>query len=294
MVRFLVLAAAFLIASSSASSAQSLDRIAATKLLHIGFIDGEAPFSSKGQGGPPSGYAIDLCNEIQKAVALQVPDVKAVYVETTLADAFHDVVSGKIDLLCGAITASLSRRELVDFSQPIFISGITALLRRDSPADVRSLVLEERQVSPPRSPMLRAFATHTFGVRAGSTAESILRKVMQIEGYGATILQYDNHEAGIAALEAKQIDAYFADRALLIELLRNDRSTAGLEIADRWFTHEPYGIALGRGDWAFRLLIDRTLSKFYASPAYLDLCRKYFGGLAPTISNTIRMQSLPE
>lgn len=294
MIRFLLLGAFALMGFSGTASAQSLDRIAATKILHLGFIDGQMPFSAKGGDGRPSGYAIDLCNEVTKAVEVQVPDVKALYVETTLTDAFHDLVSGKIDLLCGAVTATLSRRELVDFSQPIFVSGVTAVLRRDSPDDVRSLVFDERQISRPRSPMLRAFATHTFGVRAGTTAETVLRKTMQIEGYGAAILEYDNHEAGIAALEAKQIDAYFADRSLLIGLLQHLHPTVDLQIADHWYTHEPYGLALTRGDWAFRLLVDQTLSKIYASPAYPALLRKYFGDLAPTIANTIAAQSLPE
>lgn len=294
MIRFQVLAAILLAAVPAVSSAQSLERLTATKILHIGFIDGEAPFAAKGADGAPAGYAIDLCKEVEKSIAARIPDIKAIYVETTLTDAFHDVVSGKIDLLCGAVTDTLSRRELVDFSQPIFITGISALLRRNAPADIRNLVLDAREVSPPRSPMLRTFATYTFGVRSGSTAADVLRQVMLAEGYNAAIVQYDSHEAGLAALAAKEIDAYFADRSLLIGLLRQRQPAAAFEVADRWFTHEPYGIALPRGDWEMRLLVDRTLSHFYASPSYVEVLDKYFGDQAPSIARTILMQSLPE
>lgn len=293
-MRVLILIALALLSTFGMARAQGLDRFAVSKIVHLGFIDGQAPFSFKAADGTPSGYAVDLCAEAIKSIAEKVPDVKVVYVETTLTDAFHDIVSGKIDLLCGAITATLARRQLVDFSQPIFITGMSALLRTDSPADIRSIVLGERQISRPRSPMLRAFASHTFGVRAGSTAEATLRRVMQIEGYGATILTYDSHEAGVAALEARQIDVYFADRGLLIGLLERDPAKSALQLADRWFTHEPYAIALARGDSDLRLLVDRSLTRTYMSPVYVDLLRKYFGDLAPMVAKTVLVQSLPE
>ena len=135
---------------SESAMAGTLEKIAASKTLHIGFIDGQVPFAAKGAAGAPTGYAIDLCNAIFGSLRQQIPELQAVMVETTLTDAFHDILTGKIDLLCGAVIETLERRELVDFSQPIFITGMSALLRTDSPADVRDFVLSERQISPPR------------------------------------------------------------------------------------------------------------------------------------------------
>lgn len=274
--------------------AGTLDSIAVTKIIHIGFIDGQAPFAVKNTNGAAAGYAIDLCDDIAGSLRQSIPGLQVIKVETNLTDAFHDIIIGKIDLLCGAVTATLSRRELVDFSQPIFITGMSALLRQDSPADIRDLVTDDRQISPPRSLMMRAFANHIFGVRAGSTTAATLRRVVKQDLDGASIIEYDTHEAGLAALRQRQIDAYFADRGLLIGLLQDKADTGGLIIADRWFTHEPYAIALPRGDSAFRLAVDRALTEFYESPDFMPLLRRYFADNATTVAEAVLMQSLPK
>ena len=46
-----------------------------------------------------------------------------------------------------------------------------------------------------------------------------------------------------------------------------DKQRGELVILDRLFTNEPAALALARGDEDFRLLVDRSLSQFYASSA---------------------------
>ena len=142
--------------------------------------------------------------------------------------------------------------------------------------------------------MMRAFASHIFGVRSGSTTAATLQKALQKIDSNATIIQYDTHEAGLAALRQRQIDAYFADRGLLLGLLQDKTDTTGLIIADRWFTHEPYAIALPRGDSDFRLAVDRALTRLYESPDFLPLLRTYFANNATAVASGILTQSIPE
>lgn len=291
---FFVLVAACCAAISGIASAQTLDRIAATKTVRIGFIADQAPFASIGSDGEPVGYAIDVCGKIAEQIGHDVAGVKPAYVETTLADAFAAVAADQIDLLCGAITVTLDRRETVDFSQPIFVTGISGLLRTDSPRDLRELFLGERTISPPRSPELRPFATSRVGVRTGTTAEASLRRRVAEERYGAEVVGFGTHAEGLAALEARQIDAYVGDQVLLFSLKSRARDPSRLIVATRLFTHEPYGIAMKRGDADLRLLTDRALSQFYATREFTALLVKYFGAQAPSIQTQILAQSLPE
>ena len=280
--------------AASGAAAQTLDRIALAKTVQIGFVAGQAPFASIGDNGQPVGYAIDLCNRIVEEIGRSISGVKPAYVETTLDDAFAAVATGRIDLLCGAITATLGRRETVDFSQPIFLTGVSGLLRTDSPRDLRELFLGERTISPPRSPEMRPFATSRVGVRTGTRTEALLRRTVADEGYGAEILDFATHEEGLAALESRDIDAYFGDRVLLVELLGKARNPSRLIVANRLFTREPYGIAMKRGDADLRLLVDRTLSRFYATPEFTALLVKYFADQARSIQAQVVAQSLPE
>ncbi|MGH6882134.1 amino acid ABC transporter substrate-binding protein [Hypericibacter sp.] len=276
------------------ASAQTLDRVAATKTIHIGFIPDQAPFAIPNPDGPPTGYAIDLCNRVVTKIRGTIPGISVSYVETSLADAFDAVAAGQIDLLCGAVTATLGRRETVDFSEPIFVTGASALLRTDSPSDLRELFLGERAISPPRSLEMRSFVTSHVGVRADTTTEAILRRAVSDGGYAATVTRYQTHEDGLAALEGREIDAYFADRALLVGLLGRAQRPTHLILGTRLLTRDEYGIAMARGDSDLRLLVDRVLSAFYTTPDFATLLSTYFGPQAAEFQSQIMASSMPE
>jgi ABC-type amino acid transport substrate-binding protein len=276
------------------AAAQTLERIAATKTVRIGFIADQAPFASKGSNGAPAGYAIDVCGKVVAAINHELGEAQAVYIETTLADAFAAVAGDRLDLLCGAITITLGRRELVDFSAPFFLTGASAALRTDSPRDLRELFLSERTISPPRSPALRPFSASRVGVRADTMTEVVLRRAVLDGGYETEVLRYANHADGLAALKSREIDAYFADRALLLGIVDRDRNAADLVLATRLFTTEHYGIAMKRGDSDLRLLVDRSLSEFYAAPEFSDLLAGYFGDEASSLQKQIQSYAIPE
>lgn len=277
------------------SGAGALDHIASAKLIRLGFVPDQAPFSSAASAGVPEGYAIDLCAKIVDELRAKIPGLQARFVETALSDAFAAVATDRVDMVCGAITITLARREVADFSQPIFLSGTSALLRADAAPNLRELATGVRTIASPRSAELRPYATNRVGVRSGSTAESSLRRVVRDEGYPhVEIVAFDGPTEGLQALEAGDIEAYFGDRVLLVDMVRKARDPAGLMIADRLFTYEPYGIAIGRNDADFRLLIDRTLSRFFRSGELRPLLDKYFGIEAASIKSEIALQLIPD
>lgn len=291
-MRRLVLAGILLgISAYTAAAAQTLDRIAQKGTIRIGYISDEEPFSFKKKDDNPTGYAIDLCGKIADAVGRKVANLKRDYVETALADGFDAVKSGQIDLLCGALTINLGRRQSVDFSQPIFITGASALLRKDSPDYLMTLFLDKRlaQVSAKPAP-----ATSTIGVRANTTTGATLREALGSDVLKTRIAEFATHQDGLVALENHKIDAYFADRALLFDLASHARNPSTLAIGNRLFTHEPYGIALRQDDSAFRLLVDQTLTETYQSDDFANLLTTYFGEEGPILRREIMMQSIPQ
>jgi len=282
------------IPAGNAAGQTTLDRIAASKVIRIGFIGDQAPFAATVGGGTPQGYAVEICGEIAGAIGQGVGDARLTYVETTLADGFKQVAADQLDLLCGALTINLARREIVDFSEPIFLTGATAMLRTDSPRDLRELFLGERTISPPRSPELRPFYRSRIGVRSGTTTEAALNRAIADGGYSADVVSFPDHAAGLAALESREIDAYLADRALLVELISTASDPASLIIGSRLLTDEAYGIAMKRGEPDLRLLVDRALTKFYASPRFEIILEEYFGKQASAIRTQLLARAVPE
>lgn len=282
---------ALCLSAYAAMAAQTLDLISQRGSIRLGYVIDEAPFSFKKKDGNPTGYVIDLCGKIADAVARTLPNLKRDYVEITLADGFDAVKNGQIDLLCGAITINLARRESVDFSQPIFLTGASALLRKDSPDYLQVLFLDKR---PARTADTKSPPASTIGVRADTTTGATLRAALGPDGPQTHVADFATHQEGLSALEGHKIDAYFADRALLIGLATHARNPATLAIGNRLFTHEPYGIALRRDDSAFRLLVDRTLTEFYQSDDFPKLLKTYFGDEGPVLRGEIMSQSVPE
>ncbi len=276
--------------SAFATSAATLDTITERGSVRIGYIADEAPFSSSKAGADPEGYAIDLCGKIADEIEHQVPQLKREYIEMSLANGFDAVKDGKIDLLCGATTVNLKRREIVDFTQPIFLTGATALLRKDSPDYLQTLFLDKPAI---RAVSQHVQSTRVIGVRANTTTGEALREALATQVSKTKLADFSSHEDGLAALEAHKIDAYIADQALLISLVTRAHDASSLEIGDRLFTHEPYAIALRRDDADFRLLADRVLTDFYLSDDFLPLLETYFQAEAPMLHTKIIMEHVP-
>jgi len=274
-----------------AAGAATLDTLAQRSVVRIGYIADEAPFSSSKPGADPTGYAIDLCDKIADEVERKVPQLKREYVEMTLANGFDAVANGQVDMLCGAITVNLKRREIVDFSQPIFLTGATALLRKDSPDYLQTLFLDHPAV---RAVSQHVASTRVIGVRESTTTVATLREALATQVSKTRLADFETHEDGLKALEDRKIDAYIADQVLLISLVTRARDASSLEIGDRLFTHEPYAIAMRRDDAAFRLLADRALTNFYLSDDFRPLLETYFGAEAPMLNTQIIMQHVPE
>src|SRR5262245_46597312 len=100
------------------AAAGTLDLIRKDKAIRIAYRDDAPPFSYKDSNGQPAGYMVDLCRAVAKKVAqqLQTSSLKIVYVPVTAANRFETIQQNKADLLCEATSATLARRELVDFS----------------------------------------------------------------------------------------------------------------------------------------------------------------------------------
>lgn len=266
--------------AASGATAATLERIAETGVIKLGFREDAAPFSYLNNDGKVAGYSITLCEAVAGAVRnhLKRDDIEIELVPVTAESRFIDLEAGRVDLLCGADTVTLERRQRVDFSLLTFVTGSSVLYRKDGPADFVALAGEK------------------VGVRGGTTTESGLKRALSDAGIAAQVVALDSHEEGRRALEANEISAYFADRAILIMLAASAEKPQDLALSQRFFSYEPYALALQRGDSDFRLLVDTTLVRLYRSQAVGKIYQATFGD-AP-MSDLLRalfiVQALPE
>jgi len=252
---------ALLLLAADASRADTLQRVQERGDFRLGYRTDAAPFSYRTPLGEAAGYSVQLCREVALAVRaeLGLTQLPVTYVPVTAEGRFDAVADHEVDILCGAATITLPRRRVVDFSLPTFIDGASVLFRADGPESFDAL------------------DGHEVGVRAGTTTEDALRNTLRDTGVQATMVPVEDHADGLARLEDGGITAYFADRVILVSLLARSAQPEGLRLSENYFTYEPHGLAMERGDDAFRLLVDTTLARLYRSGAIEDVFRQSFG-----------------
>lgn len=250
---------------SGKATAGALERIQNGK-IKIGYREDAAPYSYKNAIGEAAGYSVDLCRAVvaQLKTQLELSEISITYVPVTSNTRFKAVQNGQIDLLCGAATATLARRDLVDFSIPIFIDGAAVLTMADGPKNFSSLKGQK------------------IGVLEATTTESLLRNIVERTDLDSEIVTVPNHSDGREKLEEGEISAYFSDRALLVHLAAQSSQAKALHVGTRYFSHEPYALAMKRGDSDFRLAVDRALSRIYRSDNISAIFDNAFNGAKPS------------
>jgi ABC-type amino acid transport substrate-binding protein len=254
-----------------AASAGTLDRIGQDKTIRIAYREDAPPFSYQDKIGEPAGFMVDLCREVAKKLAkqLNLTPLNVTYVAVTAADRFEAIRQQKADLLCESTSATLSRRELVDFSIATFVDGASLMIRADGPHD------------------LTAMSGKKIGVLAGTTTEQELRDAVEAAGISADIIPAKTHAEGLSMLDDGKISAYFGDRSVLASLIRDSKSPGKLALAENYLSVEPYALALSHGDDDFRLAVDRALSHIYRSGEIAAIFKRTFGAKPGQVLKTL-------
>ncbi len=265
---------------ASSVFAGTLDRVRDSGVFKIGYRTDAAPYSYKNTLGEATGYSVDLCRAVAVAVkqSLKMNEISIKYVPVTAENRFKAVQDGRIDILCGATTATLSRRELVDFSLGTFIDGASVMLMADGPGGFGEL------------------SGKNVGVRGGTTTEEGLRETLKKLSVDAKVVPVKSHDDGLSKLEKGELSAYFADRAILLFLAAGSASPEKLNVGADYFSLEPYALALQRGDEAFRLVVDRALSRLYRSGRITRVFANAFGNAEPSdvLRSLYIINALPE
>ena len=277
-----LLAAVLLATPVSAAEPDTLQKIKSSNTITLGYREDARPFAYTGDDGKPAGYSVELCTRIAATIARQLglTNLQTKWVKVTPENRLASVINGTIDLECGSTTASLSRQEQVDFSLMTFVDG-GSLLVTDASGVSGIATLEGKKV----------------GVVPGTTTEKALTMAIAKRGVKTTVVQVKNHAEGVAALDNKTIDAYASDRTLLIGMGRTSKSPEKLSLVDEYFSYEPHGFVLRRGDAAFRLAVNRGLAGMYRTGEVAPIFEKYFGSMTtagPLIVNMYLMNGLPE
>jgi len=280
------LAGLALLVCSLTAGAESvtLERIADSGIMHIGYVPDAPPMSFDSADGKTAGYSIDLCRQIAAAVKTRLgrQDIAVEYVPLVApAERIAAVESGKVDIECGATTVTLSRRARVDFTLMTYITGGTVVSTKKRP--IRTL--EE-------------LPGHTIAVIDGTTTEEALRHFGDSNDFRFKMRLIKTHEEGMRLLKAGDVDGYASDRVMLIGQVVATPEAANYVVAPSVFSFEPYSLMVRRGDTEFRLLADSALASLYRDARIRRLYQTWFGRygepMSPLVSAMYEFQAVSD
>jgi len=261
--RFAVLVA--FLAAPALLHAQALDgalkKIQDSKTVTIAYRTDALPFSFE-QNNQPAGYTVDLCKRVVASLEqqLKVQPLAIKWLAATSQNRMELVQKKQADMECGSTTATLSRMQLVDFSNPVFVDTTGLLVRKASGAK-----------------SFGELAGKQIAVVGGTTNQKALEVAMKRQLLSATVATVKSRDDAIAALESGSVDAFASDKILLLGLAGKVKDASLYEILDDELGFEPYAIVLPRGDASLRLAVNRALAQIYQSDAIVEIFRRAVG-----------------
>lgn len=259
-----------------------LDRIREGGAIAIGYIEDAAPFSFVGTDRQPQGFAVDLCREVAVGVRAQLKlqklDVR--WVPLTVGNRLDAVRAGKVDMECSTTTWTLSRQATVDFSLITFVDGGSILSRKGSEL-VRLLDADGKRIA----------------VIGGTTTERALREALAERSLKSELVAVRSRTEGLKLLDDGKVDGFASDRTTLIGIVATASGNLGFRLMDEDFSVEQYALSLPRGDYEFRLAVNRVLARLYRSGEIVKIYNRWLGSLGPPsllLSATYFVQSLGE
>jgi polar amino acid transport system substrate-binding protein len=236
----------------------TLEKIGRTGVLTIGTRTGSPPFAFVNKSNEWVGFSIELVEtaivpSISKKLGKQIKIEKK---ESAPPTRIPLLTSRAVDLIAETMTDTKERRESVDFSLTFFVTGAQFLVKKGSPIKG-----------------IDSIAGRRVAAQQGSTNARIIRERVPT----AKLLEFPDQPAAFQALVQGQAQAYTNDGIQLAGLKAKAPKPDEWVIVGDFYSHEPYGMAMRKGEPDFLDVVNAGLGDVIKSGKYFQLYDKWFG-----------------
>ncbi len=230
-------------------------RPGSAETLRFGTESDDLPFSSVVPGRPPSGFSVDVGNELCRRLRAQCE-----WHGMAFDRLFPTLKAKGIDAAISQITVTPARSAEVIFSDPVTRTGGLLIVPNLSTITNDPASMKGR----------------TIGVQTGTTHEAYADSVLARDAH---LLHFATQGQAFEALAAGRIDATLCDLELGHEWLEGH--SGAFRFADRPIIDPShYGaftaIAMRSGDDRLRARIDQALSEMIRDGSFANINRRYF------------------
>jgi glutamate/aspartate transport system substrate-binding protein len=258
--------------------AQTLDKIKKDGAITLGYRDSAAPFSYLDDKQQPIGYSMDICMKIVDAVKseLKMPALKVNLNAVGPATRIPLIANGTIDLECGVTTNNAERQKQVAFAPTTFVTA-TRLMHK------KSLSVE-------------ALGDLKGKALASPSGSSNMRRVTELnttQQLGINLAGVQDLPEAFLMVETGRAAALATDDVIIYNMIANAKAPGDYAVSKFALSIEPYGIMLGRGDPAFKKVVDDAVVALFKSGEIDKLYAKWFTSPVPPKGINMNMPMSP-
>jgi len=250
----------------------TLEQIATTKTITLGYQDDAFPFSWQ-NGNRPTGYSIDICNSIVSALKtkLQLKKLNVKWVKANSASQFVLIKNHMADIMCIPAFYSKSRHTISEFSLPFYFSSTRFVMRKNESND-----------------SLAELSGHSVLVKSGTIYVEQLQKVNAANDLDINIQLDTNNITAFNELKNGEYSALISSTVLLKGMIAQTPNPEDYKLSNIALSAPlPAGLLLPLHDKEFKEFVDATLSSLMTSNEFTALYNKWF--LSPIAPQAINL-----
>jgi glutamate/aspartate transport system substrate-binding protein len=261
--------AAMAVGGAWAQANDTLAKIKSSGKVVMGVRESSAPLSYTLGGGKFTGYHVELCQRILKAIA---PGAEIDYTPVTSANRIPLVQNGTVDIECGSTTNNTARQKDVAFALTTYVT------------EVRTAVKASSKINSIADLNGKTVATTT-----GTTSVALLRKHKRGESVNFKEVYGKDHADSFLLLESGRADAFVMDDNILAGLIASSRNPKDFKIVGETLNVEPIAIMIRKDDPKFKKAVDDYIRGAIKSGELNLLYTKWFMKPIPPKNTSVNL-----
>jgi glutamate transport system substrate-binding protein len=233
-----------IVQNASFDAGSTMDKLAKAKKIVVGVKYDQPGIGNKNPAtGKVEGFDIEIAKIIAGRLGLDYNNSSQVeFKETISANRQPFIQNGNVDIVAASYSITDTRKKVVSFAGPYYITGQDLLIRKDSVDQIKG-------------------PDDLSGKKVCSVKDSTPLGNIQKNYPQAQAVPFGTYTECVQQLVNKQVDVVTTDGAILLGYAA--RQPDLLQVVGKPFSTEKYGIGLKQDDTAFRNFIDDVLQKAY-------------------------------
>ncbi|MFA4875624.1 MAG: transporter substrate-binding domain-containing protein [bacterium] len=238
--------------SARAEKRADLEEILQNRTLRVGTEAGYIPFEMRNKNGDYIGFDVEMAAALAEnlGVPLQIVNMGA-------EGLIPGLLTDKFDLLIAGVTITPERAKTVQFSDPYFTTGLTALLANKH----KGRITRVEQLNDPK------FVLTTV---AGTTGDIVVKTQLP----KATRRQMENATDATNEVRLGKADGFVFDQPFLMILAR--KYADQVFALEKPFKQENFGVVMRQGRPELLNRVNTFIKTWKASGNWKQLYQKYF------------------